>query len=72
MITWDDCIKAADDAIVELPMLINTDAIHGVQHTQHMALALCYKQQAMLAKALGKDPQRYEKSIERAIQILRA
>jgi hypothetical protein len=70
MITWDDCIKAADEAIEKLAVLINTDALYGTKHQQHMALAMAYKCEASRAEALGMDSQRYSESLERAIWLL--
>jgi hypothetical protein len=67
---WEDVTKAADEAIQSLAQRINSDPAHGVQHQQHMAIAMLYKQESMIAKARQLDEQKYSNSIEYAMSLL--
>lgn len=50
-ITWDDCIKLADEAILELRGLMCTDPAHGVLYQQEMAIMMYRRMQAVYMKA---------------------
>ena len=50
MKTWDDVIKAADNALKELSARMNRDPLHGMLYQQMMAIMMLRRMQALAAK----------------------
>ncbi len=49
-VTWDDCIRYAEEAFSELEVRMNTDIAHAVFWQQQMAVMMFWKQEFTILK----------------------